>query len=131
MNVMKLVARTCIHMMVGTALVVNTAIATSAQEVPKLKQKMSYDNARNILLNSGWQANLRSQNRDWQQMGTGMIRFRDLGYDEVVSCSGTGLGFCRFEFVTSDNRKLVVVTSGGTQHPLLYRWSLEVKKSTD
>ena len=131
MSMMKLVVGSCINIMIGTALVFSSAIATSAQEVPKLKQKMSYDKARNILLNSGWQANLRSQNRDWQQMGTGMIRFRDLGYDEVVSCSGTGLGFCRFEFVTSDNRKLVVVTSGGTQRPLLYRWSIEVKKSTD
>ena len=128
---MKSVVKSCINMMIGTALVFNAAIVTSAQEVPKLKQKMSYGNARKILIDSGWQANLRSPNRDWQHMGTGVTRFRDLGYDEVVDCSGTGLGFCRFEFVASDNRKLVVVTSGGTQRPLLYRWSIEVEKCTN
>lgn len=128
---MKPIAKICISMMIGTALVFNAAIVTSAQEVPKLKQKMSYDDARNILIESGWQAILLSPNRDWRQVGTGTTRFRDLGYDEVVSCSGTGLGFCRFEFASADNRKLVVVTAGGAQHPLLYRWSIEVKKNTD
>ena len=128
---MKPIAKICISMMIGTALVFNAAIVTSAQEVPKLKQKMSYDDARNILIESGWQAILLSPNRDWRQVGTGTTRFRDLGSDEVVSCSGTGLGFCRFEFASADNRKLVVVTAGGAQHPLLYRWSIEVKKNTD
>ena len=128
---MKPIAKICISMMIGTALVFNAAIVTSAQEVPKLKQKMSYGNARKILIDSGWQAILLSPNRDWRQVGTGTTRFRDLGYDEVVACSGTGLGFCRFEFASADNRKLVVVTAGGAQHPLLYRWSIEVKKNTD
>ena len=136
MNMMKSVVKSCINVVIGTALVFNAAIVTSAQEVPKLKQKMSYHDARKILLDSGWQAldcgwqaNLRSPNRDWQQVGTGATRFRDLGYDEVVSCSGTGLGFCRFEFVSADNRQMVVVTAGGTQRPFLYRWSIEVKKA--
>ena len=131
MNMMKSVVKSCTNMMIGAALVFNAAIVTSAQEVPKLKQKMSYHDARKILLDSGWQADLRSPNRDWQQVGTGTTRFRDLGYDEVVSCSGTGLGFCRFEFASADNRQMVVVTAGGTQRPLLYRWSIEVKKSSD
>lgn len=131
MNMMKSVVKGCINMMIGGALVFNAAIVTSAQAVPKLKQKMSYHDARKILLDSGWQANLKSPNRDWRQVGTGTTRFRDLGYDEVVSCSGTGLGFCLFEFVAADNRKLVVVTAGGTQRPLLYRWSIKVEKSND
>ncbi|MCY7406793.1 MAG: hypothetical protein LH631_05270 [Alkalinema sp. CAN_BIN05] len=131
MNMMKPLVKSCINMTIGGALVFNAAIVTSAQEVPKLKQKMSYHDARKILLDSGWQAILLSPNRDWQQMGAGMTRFRDLGYDEVVDCSGTGLGFCRFEFASADSRKLVVVTAGGTQRPLLYRWSIEVKTSTD
>jgi hypothetical protein len=131
MGIIKPVVKSCINMMIGTALVFNAAIVVSSQEVPKLKQGMSYDQARKILVDSGWQAILLSPNRDWRQVGTGTTRFRDLGYDEVVSCSGTGLGFCLFEFASADNRKLVVITAGGAQQPFLYRWNIEIKKSSD
>lgn len=31
---------------------------------------------------------------------------------EVLDCSGTGLGFCRLEFTSIHNKKLVVITQG-------------------
>ena len=83
---------------------------TLAQEVPiTLQQQMSYAEARQILIESGWQAIQISPTRREQRFST-VNRLIELGYNEVVDCSGTGMGFCRFEFITADGRKLMVVT---------------------
>lgn len=95
-----------------------------AQEIPPLQQEMPYGEARKLLLEAGWQASLRSPMQRSDSFGTEKYVVEKLGFNEVVACSGTGLGFCRFEFVTADNRKLVVITAGG-QNLRLYRWQVE------
>jgi hypothetical protein len=102
--------------------------AVHAQELPKLKQKMPYAQAREILIDAGWQAiEIPILQRGDYFSGATEYIIKELGYNEVVDCSGTGMGFCRFEFVTADKRKLVVITTNNQkgQQPILYRWSIE------
>jgi len=101
------------------------AIPALSQEVPTtLRQEMPYAEARQILLDAGWQANLLSPNRT-QYTSAEKYLIDELGYREVVACSGTGMGFCRAEFTTADGRKLVLSTVNNQSDPLLYRWFLE------
>lgn len=111
--------------------VVGLPSLTLAQEVPTtLQQQMPYAEARQILIESGWQALQLSPMRPERQVGT--IKYLiELDYNEVTSCSGTGMGFCRFEFITADGRKLMVVTINNQENqdgPTLYRWWLEESK---
>jgi len=52
----------------------------------------------------------------------------ELGYTEVVDCSGTSMGLCRFKFAAADGRKLAVVTVNNPQNKdgsTLHRWWLK------
>ena len=70
------------------------------QEVPKLKQKMPYAQAREILIGAGWQAiEIPILHRSDQLFGAMEYIVKKLGYNEAADCSGTSLGLCRFEFV--------------------------------
>lgn len=95
-----------------------------AQERPTtLRQGMPYAEAREILLDAGWQAQSFSPNQEQDGATDYMI---ELGYSEVVSCSGTGLGLCAFEFVKADGHKLSVSTANNQrgETPTLFRWWL-------
>jgi hypothetical protein len=76
---------------------------------------LSYRKARKILVEEGWiprtQRHFYSQEERSLQSGSGKV-FWNLGYWEVVSCTGTAEGFCRFEFSDPSGRKLVVITAG-------------------
>ncbi|MDX2245018.1 MAG: hypothetical protein NW224_30445 [Leptolyngbyaceae cyanobacterium bins.302] len=111
-----------------TIAIVTLSSAVIAQEIPKtLKQGMSYAQARKALINAGWQAVELSPNRD--RFGA-MNYIIKLGYNEVESCSGTGMGFCRFNFTDADGRKLAVVTINNQQgqHPKLHRWWIDTEQ---
>lgn len=83
-------------------------------DIPAISD-LSYHEAREILVKEGWipltQRHFYPQEEPSLQYGTGKV-FWDLGYWEVISCSGTAEGFCRFEFSDPSGRKLVVVTAG-------------------
>ena len=53
--------------------------------------------------------------------------FSNRGYQEVVDCSGTGLGLCRFEFRNEKGEMLVVVTANNQpgQEVSVFSWFLE------
>ncbi len=113
-----------------------------AQEVPLLKQKMPYSEARELLINAGWQAvaplspargnEIPILQRGDRFFGAMEYIIKDLGYNEVVDCSGTGLGLCRFEFAAADGRKLVVSTASNDPRAdkpvVLYRWWIEKER---
>lgn len=92
--------------------------------IPPLEQGMSYDEARQMLINAGWQPILTTTDNPLD----GTANWRKRGYNEVTACSGTGMGFCRFEFAAAGNRKLVVVTAG--QNSTLHHWSEEHASAT-
>ncbi|MBD2326106.1 hypothetical protein [Alkalinema sp. FACHB-956] len=90
---------------------------STSLKIPALEKEMTYEQARQLILDAGWQPLVTTT--DNPQDGT--KPWRDRGYDEVSSCSGTGMGFCRFEFTGSGDRKLVVVT-GGSESTLQQWW---------
>ena len=100
-----------------------------AQAIPQtLKQGMPYAQARKTLLNSGWQAVALSPNRDL--FGAMNYLINKLGYNEVETCAGTGMGFCRFSFTNANGQKLAVVTVNNQpgQKPKLQRWWIDTEK---
>lgn len=92
-------------------------------KIPALQKEMSYEAARQLIINAGWQPRLTTT--DNPQDGT--RSWRDRGFNEVSSCSGTGMGFCRFEFTGSGDRKLVVVTGG--RESTLQKWWEETEST--
>ncbi|TVQ23324.1 MAG: hypothetical protein EA367_02530 [Leptolyngbya sp. DLM2.Bin15] len=76
---------------------------------------LSYHEARELLIEAGWIPLLQSPSYRQQEpslrSGHGQT-FWEQGYREVTSCSGTGEGFCRFEFTDPSGRKLIVITAG-------------------
>jgi hypothetical protein len=98
-----------------------------AQEVPTtLQQGMAYAEAREILIEAGWQAIEISPMQRESQSDT-VSYLMELGYNEVVDCAGTGMGFCRLEFATAEGQTLAIVTVNNQRgdEPTLYRWMLE------
>jgi len=75
---------------------------------------MTYHKARQKLLDEGWipitQHSLYVKDPNIQS-GNGQ-EFWKLGYWEIISCSGTGKGYCRFKFADPSGRGLVIITAG-------------------
>ena len=112
----------------------NTVPSVSGQRpVPPIAEK-SYDEARKILIDAGWQPN---KNR-WTygenenvKSGNGPL-YWEKGYWELVSCAGTGTAECRFEFIDENGRILVVITQGeedekGKYHATVIRSAFKKK----
>lgn len=69
-----------------------------AQELPELRQGMSYDAARKLLIDGGWQANLGNpMHREELQIALTEYYVKK-GYLEVDNCMPTGLGLCEASF---------------------------------
>jgi hypothetical protein len=82
---------------------------------------MEYGQARQILIDSGWQAVNANRTPNgapvcflvatWQSWS-----FKDdiaCKYNEIEACSGTGMGYCKMIFHDGDGGFLSVITSGG------------------
>lgn len=93
----------------------------------KMKQGMSYARARKMLTDSGWQYMTGSPTREL--FGQEEYIFKKLKFYEMETCSGTGMGYCRFLFKDVNKRKLVVVTvnneEGSKGGPIVDNWSIE------
>lgn len=113
---------------VSTTIAILIPSISIAQSIPKtLKQGISYAQARKILINAGWQALERSSNRE--HFGATNYLVNKLGYNEVETCSGTGMGFCRFVFTNANGQKLAVITVDNQpgQRPKLHGWRIETE----
>jgi hypothetical protein len=113
---------------VGVGFLMAPAIA---QEVPTtLQQGMPYAEARQMLIEAGWQAIEISPMQRESQSDT-VSYLVELGYNEVADCAGTGMGFCRLEFTTAEGQTLAIVTVNNQRgdEPTLYRWMLEEGQS--
>ncbi|NTW20513.1 MAG: hypothetical protein HGA42_13335 [Nostocales cyanobacterium W4_Combined_metabat2_030] len=99
------------------------------QEIPTgLRQGMPYSQARQIILNSGWQIDYeRPRARELFGLTSRMVN--QLGYDEFGDCSGTGIGFCGGSFIGSDGKRLGIVTVNNQGDPQLYHWTVSSQQS--
>ncbi|MEG4092250.1 hypothetical protein QUA37_08530 [Microcoleus sp. Pol12A6] len=100
----------------------------SPQKIP-LQQGMPYKEARQILIQQGWQPSLQGQPnlRD-----SSVKELFDLGYKEIKDCSGTGEGPCRFEFINPQGELLVIVaTTRGYENTKRFVRNWWIEKKTD
>lgn len=100
-----------------------------AQELPRLIQGMPYEQAREMLVNNGWQA--AQQNPMYKEELQQRLQqwFLDRGMTEVEHCLPTGLGTCRAIFHDDNGRTLVLFTTSGSygdRAPVkVTQWSFE------
>ena len=98
-----------------------------AQEIPKLKQNMSYLRARNLLIKAGWKPVPNQEqinNRNRSAPVNYFITQRK--YTEIVDCAGSGLGLCLFQFKHASGKMLFVTTaSNGKSQETVYGWRIE------
>lgn len=105
-------------------------------------QGAPYDEVRDRIIASGWIphtfAETTGPESDFQD--STVQSMENLGLMEVKSCSGTGQGFCRFEFVyqerTADNGPILAVTTtatspGESNFPMPNFWGLEQENISD
>lgn len=60
-----------------------------------------------------------------EYVSTTVQTIRDLGYEEVRDCAGTGLGLCRMEFIEREGLVLVIVVTTSEAEPMVWSWLLE------
>lgn len=91
-----------------------------------LRKGMSYQEARKILIQKGWQPHLGGDLPNLSS--TSVKELFELGYEEVKDCSGTGMGLCRFEFTDKAGKLLVVSASmaeSKNTERVVWRWFVE------
>lgn len=84
---------------------------TSPRDQLPLRQGMRYSQAREIILDAGWQAS-RKPVQEVPEFGVVNELYVENGWQEISDCAGSGTMPCRFEFRDMHNRLLVVITEG-------------------
>lgn len=102
-----------------------SALPAQAQEVPQLQMGMPYAEARQLILNEGWQPTYNAPEPDRVGISTRRDHLQSLGYTEIVDCAGTGMGLCRAEFQGDRLQTLVVTMGTGVQTDVVYQWWVE------
>jgi hypothetical protein len=102
-------------------------LSALAQEVPKLRQGMTYSEARNLLIEEGWQAVFNMEQVNNPNRSGVIDRFIEKGYTEIVDCSGTGLGLCLFQFQNATGQSLLITTANNhsEEESTVFGWRLE------
>lgn len=103
-----------------------------AIEQLNLTPGMSYGQVRSLVMGEGWVSHTVMNGAAPDNNDTTVKKLNALGFIEAQACSGTGQGFCRFEFVrieeTPETRPvLVIVTVPGDRgdEPNFYSWNME------
>jgi hypothetical protein len=79
-------------------------------DIPKIRQEMPYKEARQLLLDAGWQG-INFWILGPEKNSPTEYVWAELGYKEVSLCAGIGRpSACAFEFRNSKGEKLVVTT---------------------
>ena len=58
-------------------------------------------------------------------VSTTVQTMRDLGYEEVQDCAGTGLGLCRMEFIEREGLVLAIIVTTSEVEPMVWSWFVE------
>jgi hypothetical protein len=88
-----------------------------------LRKGMTYGEAQKNLKKGGWKDNPEVE-PDLRSSST-VQKLVNRGYREVVTCSGTGRGFCRFEWMNQKGELLVVITVPGIKDAMIEEWRIE------
>ncbi|AFZ01497.1 hypothetical protein [Calothrix sp. PCC 6303] len=97
---------------------------------PNLREGMSYQKARQLLLQQGWKPHLQADEANLNNIT--VRELYDYGYVEIKDCSGTGVGACLFEFVNQSGDILLVsarAVSENNKEREIWRWSIEKKRN--
>ena len=115
----------CSSVLLSTVFSLN--LSALAQPVPKLRQQMSYSEARNLLIQEGWQAVFNATQVSNADRGAVIDNLIEKGYTEVVDCSGAGLGLCLFQFQNATGQTLFVTTANNDPEveSVVFSWRLE------
>lgn len=111
---------------IATVADTKTLATETATEVVGLRKDMPYAEARDLLLEQGWQPSSPDQPGNEANLSILAVReLYDFGYQEVKDCSGTGLGLCRLEFTRGDREVLAVsvTTANEEAEPYVWDWS--------
>lgn len=93
-----------------------------AQNGIPLKQGMSYEQARQLLLKSGWQ----TKATRWQEKYCEEYLGKRCKYPEVESCAPTGTGPCIFNWLNINGKTLSVYTNSDRDgNTTIANWSLK------
>ncbi|MTJ53772.1 hypothetical protein FJR38_14500 [Anabaena sp. UHCC 0253] len=105
---------------------VSKAISANTTEELSLQKNMLYAEARQLLIEQGWQPHLQGQLPNLSAYN--VRELFQLGYPEIKDCAGTGEGLCRFEFINGKGKLLVVVTKSqgyGNKNQFIRNWWIE------
>jgi hypothetical protein len=108
-------------------------LSALAQPIPKLRQGMTYQDARTLLIEQGWQAIFNMAQFNNSERGAVIDSLIEKGYTEVVDCSGTGLGLCLFQVQNATGETLFVSTTNNApaRTSVVFGWRLEAPATTD
>jgi hypothetical protein len=84
---------------------------------------MPYSEAREVILDSGWQVQYKHPYQIRELRGLASRMVSEFHYHEFEHCAGTGVGFCRALFFNVYGEKLAIITVNNEQDPELYDWS--------
>ena len=98
-----------------------------AKDLPiKIKKGMPYTEARKVLLDAGWQTVTAHTTPNGtpvcfkveymkpnEQGYDDLVKSEACNYEEIDSCSGTGMGFCGMSFFDGEGIYLSITTAGG------------------
>lgn len=113
---------------IGTALfstLLLSAPSVLAQSFPQLYQGMPYSEARQLLLDEGWQAVFNLEQVNNSDPSSRVTHFLDLGYTEIIDCAGAGLGLCAFEFQDNEGETLSISVAQGEETDVVFGWQIE------
>ncbi|MGD1865857.1 MAG: hypothetical protein ACFB0D_15005 [Phormidesmis sp.] len=116
----------------------NTASPTTFEEsvMSGVEKHIGYGQARAILIANGWTPGINNTENSERYRLDGTIRkLVDKGYKEVQDCSGSGLGYCRFDFAytgqgypNQNGRGLSITTvysqTAANGDPTIWDWSI-------
>ena len=85
--------------------------ASLASEKPPISAGQSYGEARRLMLQAGW--TIRPQ-QSRETCRASLMDRRCALFPELGACAQTGLGLCRFEWLSPAGKGLAVITSGGS-----------------
>lgn len=124
------------HFVLLAPLLLATAAAPAAGQrrsdapLPRI-QGLLYPEARTRLLRAGWRPAEQPGDPTNPDLASGNgPYFVAHGYRELVSCSGTGLAYCRFAF-RNNGRVLTVITAGEVPQARVRRARIEPGRGRD